>query len=76
MMLPVTFERPRNSAWLIACRSMARLAASRTRRSAHGDLASHWSAVNCIHCVQGMELALRVSPGVRLSSSARTPRIE
>ena len=43
-MLPMSFENPRVSAWLMACRSTAWLAASRTRRSAHGDFGSvHWS---------------------------------
>src|SRR5882672_3637908 len=38
---PVGLEKPRVSAWLRASRSMARLAACRTRRSAHGDFGSH-----------------------------------
>ena len=43
MMPPVSRDKPSVSAWLMAARSRARLAASRTRRSAHGDLGSHWS---------------------------------
>jgi hypothetical protein len=39
----VSNECPSVSAWLIACRSIARLAARRTRRSCHGDFGSHWS---------------------------------
>jgi hypothetical protein len=40
---PVGLPKPSISAWLIALRSMRRLAAWRTRRSCHGDFASHWS---------------------------------
>ena len=40
---PVGLPSPSISAWLIALRSMARLAAWRTRRSCHGDFGSHWS---------------------------------
>ncbi len=39
----MTFEKPSVSAWLSACRSMAWLAAWRTRRSCQGDFGSHWS---------------------------------
>ena len=45
--MAVTFEKPRVSDWLMAWRSIARLAAKRTRRSAHGDFGSHCS-VNSI----------------------------
>ncbi len=54
---------------------MARLAASRTRRSAHGDFGSHCS-VKVSHSVKVGWVALSVSPGVRRSSSASGPRIE
>ena len=43
MMLPVAFEAPSVSISLIARRSIAWLAARRTRLSAHGDLGSHMS---------------------------------
>ena len=66
---------PRNSASLIAFLSIARLAASRTRRSDHGDFGSHCS-VNRSHSVNVGNVALRVRPGVRFTSSAFGPRIE
>ena len=53
--LPIELEAVRNeaagqlgaaevSAWLMLSRSIARLAARRTRSSCHGDFGSHWSA--------------------------------
>ena len=36
MMLDAGLEKPRVSAWLIACRSIASATASRTQRSCHG----------------------------------------
>ena len=62
-------------AWLMALRSMARLAARRTRLSYQGDFGSHWSSM-LIHCGAWMTVGFRVSPGVRSSSSASSPRIE
>jgi hypothetical protein len=41
MMLNVIRESPDVLAWSIARRSIARFAASRTRRSCHGDFGSH-----------------------------------
>ena len=38
MIDPVSREKPRRSASLMACLSMARVAARRTRRSCQGDL--------------------------------------
>ena len=43
MMLPVIREWPSVSASLMVLRSIARLAAKRTRWSCHGDFGSHWS---------------------------------
>ena len=74
-MLALMLPKPRYSASLIVLRSVARFAASRTRRSAHGDFGSHCS-VNTSHSVKVGAVGLRVSPGVRRSSSASAPRIE
>ena len=52
-MLEAILEKPSVSAWLMACRSMARLAARRTRRSCHGDFGFHCSAVKSIQNVRG-----------------------
>jgi len=75
MMLKVSAECPSVMAWLIAFRSMAWLAATRTRRSCHGDFGSHWSS-KLTHCGAWITAGLSVSPGVRWSSSASSPRIE
>src|SRR5215813_6685984 len=75
MMLALLLPKPRYSASLIVLRSMARFAASRTRRSAHGDFGSHCS-VNTIHSVNVGKVALSVTPGDRFNSSALGPRIE
>src|SRR6266511_506991 len=75
MMLGAGLPNPRYSASLMALRSMARFAASRTRRSAHGDFGSHCS-VNTSHSVNVGNVALRVTPAVRLSSRAFGPRME
>ena len=75
MMLYVSFEWPSVIAWLMALRSIARLAARRTRGSAHGDFGSNCS-VNTIHSVNVGNVALSVRPGVRLTSSPFGPRIE
>src|SRR5215470_12088533 len=56
-------------------RSIARLAARRTRRSCHGDLGSHWSG-NTSQVVNVKWVGARLRPGVRFSSSARGPVIE
>ena len=75
MMLGAGLPYPRYSASLNALRSIARLAASRTRRSAHGDFGSHcW--VKTSHSVNVGNVALSVMPGVRFTSSAFGPRIE
>src|SRR5262249_41511620 len=75
MMLGAGFPNPRYSASLKPLRSIARLAASRTRRAAHGDLApTCW--VKRSHAVNVGNVGLRVAPGVRLTFSALGPRIE
>ena len=75
-MLDATLEKPSVSARLMACRSMARLAARRTRRSCHGDFGFHCSVVKSIQKVAGSRVGASLSPGVRLTSSASAPRIE
>ena len=64
MMLEETLEKPSVSAWLMACRSMARLAARRTRRSCHGDFGFHCSVVKSIQNVAG----------IRVGASFQSPR--
>jgi hypothetical protein len=76
MMLPVGFENPSVSASLIARRSKASAAASRTRRSDQGDFGSHWSGPKSSHWVALPTGAISLSPGVRLASSPRAPRSE
>jgi len=71
-MLPVGAEKPSASASLMAWRSMARLAASRTRRSAHGEPGVHCSG-NSTHSTPFVRVAFSVSPGVRRTSSAIGP---
>ena len=73
MMLDAGRPCPRNSASLNALRSIARLAASRTRRSAHGERGSHCS-VNTTHWLTVGSVTRRVRPGVRFTSSAFGPR--
>src|SRR2546425_872986 len=75
MMLYVSLEWPSVIAWLMALRSIARLAARRTRRSCQGDFGSHWSSM-LTHCGAWITVAFSVSPGVRCISSASSPRIE
>jgi hypothetical protein len=71
-MLGAGRPNPRYSASLNALRSIARLAASRTRWSAHGDFGSHcW--VKTSHWLTVGSTTLRVRPGVRLTSSASGP---
>ena len=72
LMLPVILENPRLSAWLIAGRSTARVAARRTRRSCHGEPGSHWSAKST-QCVLVNGVGRSVSPGVRRTSPASSP---
>src|SRR5262249_21330404 len=67
IMLEVSREKPSVSAWLIAWRSMARFAASRTRRSWHGLFGSHCSAKETQYELLAIA-GLWVSPGVRRSS--------
>ena len=71
-MLLVSPAKPRNSASLIALRSTAVLAASRTRRSAHGDFASHWSRKSRKKTAL-LRWALILNPGLRRSCSATGP---
>ena len=75
MMLAVTLAKPRYSASFSALRSMARLAATRTRLSCHGDFGSHCS-VKTTHSVNVGDDAFSVRPGVRFTSSASAPRSE
>ena len=70
-MLPVGRERPSVSASLSAWRSMARLAASRTRLSAQGDFGSHWSGKSS-QKIPSSGATSRM-PGVRLMSCAVGP---
>src|SRR5215471_15334141 len=55
--------------------SMARLAARRTRGSCQGDIGSHWSA-KYTQNVPWTATGFTVNPGVRLTASAASPRIE
>ena len=71
-MLPVSPEKPSDSASLIAFRSMARLAARRTRWSCQGDFGSHWSTKSRKNTVF-VRTAVSLSPGVRRTSSAIGP---
>ena len=75
-MLPVGFEYPSVSALLIASLSNASAAASRTRRSCHGDFGSHCSGPKSSHCVAEMIVGFSVMPGVRRASSPSGPRSE
>src|SRR3989449_7794318 len=60
MIEPVSRENPRRSAWLMACLSIARFAASRTRRSCQGDFAfPHCSGKSSHHAADGMTWARR-----------------
>ena len=74
-MLELGLANPRYSASLMLLRSIARLAARRTRRSAHGERGSHCST-NVIHSVNVGDVAFSVSPDVRLISSASAPLSE
>src|SRR5262245_53624344 len=75
MMLGAGLPYPRYSASLKPLRSIDRLAARRTRRSAHGDFGSHcWGKIT--HSVKVGNVGLSVSPCVRFTSSAFGPRIE
>ena len=71
-MLPVILEKPRLSAWLMAGRSTAWVAARRTRRSCHGEPLSHWSAKKS-QWVLVKGVGRRVSPGVRWTSAPSSP---
>src|SRR6266536_2729377 len=62
MIAPVTFEWPRVSASLMAFLSKARAAASRTRRSCHGDFGSHCSGPKSSHCVAEMTVGTSLRP--------------
>src|SRR2546422_8248805 len=71
MIDPVRRENPRRSASLSACLSNARFAASRTRRSLHGDLGVHCSG-NSIHQVAGgITLARRSFGSVLMAIDSR-----
>jgi hypothetical protein len=76
MMLDAILEKPSVSARLRAWRSIAGLAACRTRRSCHGDFGFHCSVVKSIQKVAGRRVGASRRPAVRLSSSASAPRIE
>ena len=65
--------KPSDSASLIACRSMARLAARRTRRSCQGDFGSHCSGKSSQKTPLAARRAASVRPGVRRTSSAIGP---
>ncbi len=71
-MLPVSREKPSVSAWFTACRSMARLAAWRTRRSCQGDFGSHCSGSSSQNAPESSG-AFRVKPGVLRMASAVGP---
>ena len=70
--LPVSREKPSVSALFTAWRSMAWLAASRTRRSAHGDLGSHWSGSSSQKAPESSG-ATTLKPGAFCSASAVGP---
>jgi hypothetical protein len=72
MKLPVMPENPSDSASLMDWRSTDKLAARRTRRSAHGEPAVHWSG-NSRKKTPFVRIAVSVSPGVRRTSSAIGP---
>jgi hypothetical protein len=71
-MLPVGPEKPSDSASLMPCRSIARRASGLSRRSAQGDPATH-SLGNIRKSTPLVRIAVRVSPGVRRTSSAIGP---
>jgi len=71
--LPVGPENPSDSASLMACRSMARLAARRTRRSAQGEPAVHCSG-NSTQRTPLVRVAASVSPGVVPALERGRPR--
>ena len=73
MIDPVGFEKPSVSAWFSACRSMARLAALRTRTSDHGDFGSHWSGRSSQKTDGATARETSLKPGVRWTSSATGP---
>src|SRR6266704_1412297 len=62
MIDPVRREKPSRSASLMACLSTARFAASRTRRSCHGDLGFHCSG-NSTHQAAGAMTFASLSVG-------------
>ena len=72
-MLLVIRENPSVSDWLMAWRSIAWLAARRTRRSAHGDFGSHCSVKITQNVALNSE-GFTARPGDRRSSSATAPR--
>ena len=74
MIEPVRRENPRRSASLSPCLSTAKVAASRTRRSLHGDLGFHCSGYS-IHQVAGGITLARRSFGSALIVAASRPTI-
>ena len=74
MIDPFRREYPSRSASLMPCLSMARLAASRTRRSAQGDLGFHCSGNSTHQLAVGMTWTNR-SLGSALMVAASTPTI-
>jgi hypothetical protein len=73
MMLPLGRATPRYSAWLMLWRSMAWLAASRTRRSCQGDFGSHWSGRSSQNTESSRTESSR-NPAVLFTASASGPR--
>src|SRR5947209_11820879 len=71
-MTPAGGQKPRHAASLIALRLIARLTASRRRRSAHGDFGSHWSA-NSSQLIEAWREATIWARGSRLTVSASGP---
>ena len=56
---PVSLEKPNRSASFMACLSTARIAASRTRRSCHGELGFHCSGKSIHQTEDGLTFASR-----------------
>jgi hypothetical protein len=69
---PAGGQKPRQPALLIRWRSSAKLAASRSRSSCHGDLESHCSR-NSIQVAPACLLATIRMPGSSLMPSAAAP---
>src|ERR671937_3057942 len=72
MLDDASLPSPSISDWLMPLRSMARLAAMRTRLSCHGDFGSHWSGKSSQYMPYRIGATIR-TPGERFSSSAAGP---